>query len=50
MLLGQTSEDSVVPRAAAAWLIHCLVSEGGGQVQVADKDEGVLLLGASLPA
>jgi histidine phosphotransferase ChpT len=49
VLLGQASEDSVVPRAAGAWLVHCLVEEGGGEVQVSDEDEGVLLFGASLP-
>lgn len=50
VLLGQTDEDSISPRAAAAWLIHCLIREGGGEVQVADGEEGVLLFGASIPA
>ena len=50
VLLGQASEDSVAPRAAGAWLVHCLVREGGGDVQVADQEDGVLLFGASLPA
>ena len=49
VLTGQTSEDEVAPRAAAAWLVQCLVEEGGGRVQVADQ-EGMLLVGASLPA
>lgn len=49
VLLGQTDEDSISPRAAAAWLIHCLIREGGGEVQVADGEEGVLLFGASIP-
>ena len=49
-LLGDVSEDELAPRAAAAWLVHCLVAEGGGQVQVADAEENVLVLGASLPA
>ncbi|MGZ8311845.1 MAG: histidine phosphotransferase family protein [Allosphingosinicella sp.] len=49
VLIGQTSEDEVAPRAAAAWLIHCLVTEGNGQIQVADGQEGTLLIGASLP-
>ncbi|MBA3677204.1 MAG: histidine phosphotransferase [Sphingosinicella sp.] len=48
-LIGQAEEDAIAPRAAAAWLVHCIVSDGGGQVQVAD-DEGVLVFGASLPA
>jgi len=50
VLLGHTSEDAISPRAAAAWLIHCLISEGGGEVQVSDGEEGVLMFGASLPA
>jgi histidine phosphotransferase ChpT len=49
VLVGETAADEVVPRAAAAWLVHCLVEEGGGQIQVADQ-EGMLLMGATLPA
>ncbi len=50
VLVGDSSEDAIAPRAAAAWLAHCLVDEGGGEIQVMDGDEGVLLIGASLPA
>jgi histidine phosphotransferase ChpT len=50
VLVGEVDGDEVAPRAAAAWLVHCLVEEGGGQVQVADSQEGMLLIGASLPA
>ena len=50
VLIGQSSEDSIAPRAAAAWLVHCLVTEGGGEVQVMDNEEGMLLIGASLPS
>jgi histidine phosphotransferase ChpT len=50
VLVGGSSEASVAPRAAAAWLAHCLVQEGGGEIQVMDGDEGMLLVGASLPA
>ncbi|MGZ8998664.1 MAG: histidine phosphotransferase family protein [Allosphingosinicella sp.] len=50
VLAGETSEDDVAPRAAAAWLVHCLVQEGGGQIQLADEQEGLLIIGASLPA
>jgi histidine phosphotransferase ChpT len=50
VLTGETSEETIAPRAAAAWLVHCLVSEGGGQVQVADGEDGMLLIGAALPA
>ncbi len=49
-LSGQSSEEQIAPRAAAAWLVHCLVAEGGGEVQVMDSEEGMLLMGASLPA
>jgi histidine phosphotransferase ChpT len=50
VLVGQSSDEAIAPRAAAAWLIHCLVAEGGGEVQVMDQEQGMLLLGASLPA
>lgn len=50
VLAGEVAEDQIAPRSAAAWLVHSLVSEGGGQVQVADNEEGMLLIGASLPA
>ncbi len=50
VLIGETAEDEVAPRAAAAWLVHCLIEEGGGQIQVSDEQEGLLLIGASLPA
>lgn len=50
VLTGQTGEDEVAPRAAAAWLVHCLVEEGQGRLQVSDEQEGMLLIGASLPA
>jgi histidine phosphotransferase ChpT len=49
-LAGEASEQAIAPRAAAAWLVHCLVEESGGEVQIADQEEGVLLLGAALPA
>ena len=50
VLIGAVAEDDVAPRAAAAWLAHSLVQEGGGTIQVADGEEGMLLVGASLPA
>jgi len=49
VLVGESSEEEIAPRAAAAWLVHCLARDGGGEVQVADGEEGVLLLGAALP-
>jgi len=50
VLVGEMSEDEVAPRAAAAWLAHSLVEEGDGRIQVADGDDGMLIIGASLPA
>ena len=49
-LLGDIAEDAIAPRGAAAWLVHCLLQDCGGEVQVADHEEGVLLIGASIPA
>jgi histidine phosphotransferase ChpT len=48
VLVGDVEEDSIAPRAAAAWLAHCLVADAGGEIQVSDQDEGVLLIGASI--
>ena len=49
VLAGDVDENAIAPRAAAAWLAHCLVDECGGEIQVADQEEGVLLIGASIP-
>src|SRR3569623_945996 len=49
-LAGAASAEALAPRAAAAWLVHCLVDEAGGEGQIADQEEGVLLLGAALPS
>ena len=48
-MLGQCDPDMVTPRAAAAWLVHILVSEQGGEVQVSQPEDGVLMIGANLP-
>jgi histidine phosphotransferase ChpT len=48
-LTGESDEESIAPRGAAAWLAHCLIAEAGGTVQVSDEEEGILLLGAALP-
>ena len=50
VLSGQSSEEQIAPRAAAAWLVLCLVAEGGGDVQVMESGEGMLMFGASVPA
>jgi len=49
-LLGEVDPDLLMPRAAAAWLVHLLVAELGGEVQVSSPGDGVLILGAKLPA
>jgi histidine phosphotransferase ChpT len=49
-LLGQIDEHSIAPRGAAAWLVHCLVKDAGGEIQIAGGDDGTLLIGAAVPA
>ncbi|NNC71379.1 MAG: histidine phosphotransferase [Sphingomonadaceae bacterium] len=46
-LLGKTSEDALTPRAAAAWLVHVLTKQGGGEIQVSEPEDHVLLFGAT---
>lgn len=47
-MLGEADPDLVSPRAAAAWLVHLLVSDHGGKVQVSQPEDGVLMIGATL--
>jgi histidine phosphotransferase ChpT len=47
-LLGETAADALTPRAAAAWLVHNLVTEHGGSVQVSLPEDGVLIFGATV--
>ena len=49
-LLGETDEQAIAPRAAAAWLVHSLVVEATGEIQVADQEPNVLLIGAAVPS
>lgn len=49
-LTGAVGEDALTPRAAAAWLVHQLTADSGGQAQVSDPDAGFLLFGATLGA
>ncbi|MDB5675058.1 MAG: histidine phosphotransferase [Sphingomonas bacterium] len=49
-LLGETGDSVVTPRAAAAYLVHALVTEGEGSVQVSDAGEPTLLFGAAFRA
>jgi histidine phosphotransferase ChpT len=45
LIEGQGS-DEVTPRAAAAYMVHALVTESGGSMQVFEPDEGVMIFGA----
>jgi histidine phosphotransferase ChpT len=47
-LNGEAAEDSLTPRAAAAWLVHLLATESGGHSQVLEPDPNVFLFGATL--
>ncbi len=49
-LIGGSGDMVVTPRAAAAYLVHALVAEGGGTVQVSEPDAPVLLFGAVISA
>ena len=49
-LLGAKADSVITPRAAAAYLVHALVAEGGGTVRVSDPEEPVLLFGATFRA
>lgn len=50
VLAREGLDEEIPPRAAAAWLVRSLIDECGGELQFADQEEGVLLIGASLPA
>ena len=47
-LLGETPEESLTPRAAAAWLVHKIAKDTGGAIQVSELGEPFLLFGAAL--
>ena len=48
---GPNGEGAIVtPRAAAAYLVHALVADGGGTMRVSAPDEPVLLFGAAFKA
>ncbi|TPG49096.1 histidine phosphotransferase family protein [Sphingomonas glacialis] len=49
-LTGTQGDAVITPRAAAAYLVHALVDEGGGLVQVSDPGDAVLLFGAAFKA
>ena len=45
-----SSDGSVEPRAAGAWLAHALASEAGGEIRLSDASSDVLMIGATLNA
>ena len=47
-LQGDVDENSLTPRAAAAWLVHRLARDSGGSVQVSDPADPFLVFGATL--
>lgn len=44
---GTTADAVITPRAAAAFLVHALVEENGGTLQVSPPDAEVLLFGVA---
>jgi histidine phosphotransferase ChpT len=49
-LTGETGDEALTPRAAAAWLVHRLAVDSGGGAMVSPADAGFLLFGATLNA
>jgi len=49
-LVEGEGEGGVTSRAAAAFLVHALAREAGGSVMVSEPADGVMILGAALPA
>lgn len=47
-LTGETGDNELTPRAAAAWLVHRLAVDSGGAAMVSPADAGFLLFGATL--
>jgi histidine phosphotransferase ChpT len=47
-LTGAGENTVITPRAAAAYLVHSIVMEGKGTIQVSEPEDPVLLFGATL--
>ena len=43
------SGGTVEPRAAGAWLAHCLAADAGGTIRLSDPASETLLIGATVP-
>ncbi|USI73104.1 histidine phosphotransferase family protein [Sphingomonas morindae] len=48
-LTGGTAAETLTPRAAPAWLTWQLANQRGGEMLIVEPQDGVLMLGASLP-
>lgn len=48
-ILAGSSNGTVEPRAAGAWLAHSLAAEAGSQIRLSDPADEVLLMGVNLP-
>jgi histidine phosphotransferase ChpT len=48
-LAAGSSDGTVEPRAAGAWLAHSLAAEAGGTIQLSDPSSDVLMIGATIP-
>jgi histidine phosphotransferase ChpT len=49
-ILKGSSDGSVEPRAAGAWLAHELAGQANGEIRLSDPADEVLLIGVTLPA
>jgi histidine phosphotransferase ChpT len=48
-LANGTNGGTVEPRAAGAWLAHCLAVEAGGSIQLSEPASEILMIGATIP-
>lgn len=48
-LAGQVPADKVTSRSAAAWMVHALVEQSGGQVMLSGEADPALVFGVALP-
>lgn len=48
-LAGTLPGEGLASRTAAAWMVHSLVMQGGGEIALSPAGEPVLLFGASIP-
>lgn len=46
---GRAVLGSLSPRAAAAFLVHCLADDAGATLVVRQPDDGILVLGVTIP-